>query len=34
MKKRMLAADFGASGARVMLGEFDGGKIAVSELFQ
>ena len=32
MKKRMLAADFGASGARVMLGEFDGGKIAVSEL--
>ena len=28
----MLAADFGASGARVMLGEFDGSKITVSQL--
>ncbi len=32
MNKRMLAADFGASGARVMLGEFDGSKITVSQL--
>lgn len=32
MKKRVLAFDFGASGGRAMLGEFDGNAIALTEV--
>ena len=31
-EKRMLAADFGASGGRVMAGSYDGGKITLSQI--
>lgn len=30
--KQMLAADYGASGGRVMLGSFDGEKISLGEM--
>ena len=32
MKKRLLAFDFGASSGRAMLGEFDGERIALTEV--
>lgn len=32
MKKQILAADFGASGGRVMLGEYDGSRIRTSQV--
>ena len=32
MKKQILAADYGASGGRVMLGEYDGSRIRTSQV--